>query len=114
MDYKLFLKKDPNAFCAHYFAHRLNLVLVDTTKSIPLIDHFFGTVKLACVACTSSCSRVDEFVLNQQLLNQQNSMNFASASARTGRHQTREDDSLTATRWNCRLFSKHGLLLLMC
>ena len=36
----LVLKKKPNAFYVHYFAHRLSLVFVDTAKSIPLIDHF--------------------------------------------------------------------------
>ena len=77
----------PGAIYTHCCAHRLNLVLVDCSKSLPVVGEFFALLESLYVFMSTSKAR-EIFLEKQKLL-------------RPGK-QIIELKRLTETRWACR------------
>lgn len=56
----LFLRECPHAYYVHYYAHRLQLALVDAAKSIVLVTQFFQKLSFSINIVDSSAKRHDE------------------------------------------------------
>ncbi len=56
----------PNAIYVHCYAHRLNLVIVELTKSSTLVSKFFATIQGLVVLIGASAKRLHFFTIAQQ------------------------------------------------
>jgi hypothetical protein len=56
----------PNAIYIHCYAHRLNLVIVELTKSSTLVNKFFATIQGLAVLIGASAKRLHFFTIAQQ------------------------------------------------
>jgi hypothetical protein len=53
----------PNAIYVHYYAHRLNLVIVELAKSSTLVNKFFATIQGLAVLIGASAKRLHFFTI---------------------------------------------------
>lgn len=63
-------EKVPHAVYIHCYAHRLNLVLLDTLKSIPKIIEVLDIIQTLYTFISNSNTRHELFILAQKELNQ--------------------------------------------
>ncbi len=89
--------KAKHAFYVHCNAHCLNLVLVDTVKSVPEAACFFSLLQKLYVLMSGSC-------IHQKWPEVQREMYVG---------QPRELQKVCDTRWACRRFAKQELLSLL-
>ena len=87
---------NPKAVYIHCCAHRLNLALVDTVKSIPVAEDFFALLQTLYVFIATS--KAHEIFLSKQ--------------KELGKKQEVRLVKLCETRWACRHMSMPLLLLL--
>ncbi|XP_057787724.1 uncharacterized protein LOC131004971 [Salvia miltiorrhiza] len=55
----LILKRNPNAYYVHYFAHQLQLTIVVVAKKHIIVGSFFNTISRLCNVVGGSCKRRD-------------------------------------------------------
>ena len=93
---KLIKDKSPMAYYLHCYAHRLNLVLIDTTKVVRQTDYFFSLLEQLYIFISNS-------IVHENFVKLQKEMHPGE--------KIRELQSLSETRWWARVTSCKNVLI---
>ena len=106
------------AIYVHCYAHRLNLVIVDTAKAIPEVSKFFGVVQALSVLIGASAKRQHIFTEAQKqefepIINADEDFEDGDAPASTSMSEKRQQilklQQIGVTRWSCRVMALRAI-----